>query len=209
MSITGMSIFTTNYGSVIDALNSNVHLSKYANVTFNNNVGSRGAAIKLLGNGYLYFIGGAVVNFTNNQAQKFDWAIYTSSGIIGLGFPLCFYNGMTKLWKAGLCLLFPFYLLIIVVVIIIINQFSVRLFNRVAHSSVVQVLVTVIYFSFSKLVLAVINVFSSAVIWTENTSYNVWYRDGSVEYSVGSHCILMIMTLLVVIPLLLPYILTH
>ena len=81
VSITGMSIFTTNYGSVIDALNSNVYLSKYANVTFNNNVGSRGAAIRLLGNGYLYFIGGAVVNFTNNQAQEFGGAIYASSGI--------------------------------------------------------------------------------------------------------------------------------
>ena len=81
VTITGMSIFTNNYGSVIDAFNSNVHFSKYANVTFNNNVGSRGAAIRLLGNGYLYFIGGAVVNFTNNQAQEFGGAIYASSGI--------------------------------------------------------------------------------------------------------------------------------
>ena len=81
MSITGIPIFTNNYGSVIDALNSNVHFSKYANVIFNDNVGSRGAAIRLLGNGYLYFIGEAVVNFTNNQAQEFGGAIYASSGI--------------------------------------------------------------------------------------------------------------------------------
>ena len=81
ISITGTSTFTNNYGSVIDALNSNVYLSKYANVTFSNNVGSRGAAIKLLGNGYLYFIGGAIVNFTNNRAQKIGGAIYASSGI--------------------------------------------------------------------------------------------------------------------------------
>ena len=66
---------------MIDAFNSNVHLTKYANVTFSNNVGSRGAAIRLLGNGYLYFIGGAVVNFINNQAQEFGGAIYASSGI--------------------------------------------------------------------------------------------------------------------------------
>ena len=81
VSITRTSTFTNNYGSVIDALNSNVYLSKYANVTFSNNVGSRGAAIRLLGNGYLYFIGGAVVNFTNNQAQEFGGAIYANSGI--------------------------------------------------------------------------------------------------------------------------------
>ena len=81
VSITGTSTFTNNYGSVIDALDSNVYLSKYANVTFSNNVGSRGAAIKLLGNGYLYFIGGAIVNFTNNRAQEIGGAIYASSGI--------------------------------------------------------------------------------------------------------------------------------
>ena len=81
VSITRTSTFTNNYGSVIDALNSNVYLSKYAtNVTFSNNVGSSGAAIRLLGNGYLYFSGGAVVNFTNNQAQEFGGAIYASSG---------------------------------------------------------------------------------------------------------------------------------
>ena len=34
ISITGTSTFTNNYGSVIDAFNSNVYLSKYANVTF-------------------------------------------------------------------------------------------------------------------------------------------------------------------------------
>ena len=58
-----------------------LYSSKYANVTFSNNVGSRGAAIRLLGNGYLYFIGGAVVNFTNNRVQEFDGAIYASSGV--------------------------------------------------------------------------------------------------------------------------------
>ena len=81
ISVTGTSTFTNNYGSVIDALNSNVYLSKYANVTFSNNVGSRGAAIRLLGNGYLYFIGGAVVNFINNQAQEIGGAIYVNSDI--------------------------------------------------------------------------------------------------------------------------------
>ena len=79
--ITGTSTFANNYGSMIDAFNSNVYLSKYANVTFSNNVESRGAAIKLLGNGYLYFIGGAVVDFINNRAHKFAGAIYASSGI--------------------------------------------------------------------------------------------------------------------------------
>ena len=53
-----------------------------------------------------------------------------------LGFPLCFYNGMAELWKVGLNLLFPLYLMTIVVLIIILSHFSLRLSNKIAHSSV-------------------------------------------------------------------------
>ena len=139
------------------------------------------------------------------------WSSYFSIAFISLlnfnvGFPLCFYNGMTELWKAGLSLLFPLYLLMIVVVLIILSRFSLRLSNRITHSSV-QVLVTIVHLSFSKLLLAIIDVFMPAQIYTADKTYNVWYFDGSIEYGIGSHCILMIITLLVVIPLLLPYVL--
>ena len=146
--------------------------------------------------------------FTGNELAKiYQLTFFIISSLnIGLGFPICFYNGMTELWKTGLSLLFPLYLLTIVVVLIILSHYCVRVSNRIAHSSV-QVLVTVIYLSFLKLLLALIDVFTSADIYTENTSYKVWYWDGSVEYGVGSHLILIIITLLVVIPLLLPYVL--
>ena len=51
--------------------------------------------------------------------------------------------------------------LAIVVVLIILNHFPVRIFNTIAHSSV-HVLVTVVQISFSKLLLAIIDVFVSA-----------------------------------------------
>ena len=44
---------------------------------------------------------------------------------LNLGFPLCFYNGMTELWKAGLNLLFPVYLFAIVIIIIIASCYSI------------------------------------------------------------------------------------
>ena len=146
-----------------------------------------------------------------NYQTRFVWLTNVSYAFLSLlnlnlGFPLCFYNGMTELWKTGFSLLFPLYLLTIVVVLIILSHFSLRISNRMAHSSV-QVLVTVVHLSFSKLFLATIDVFTPAQIYTANTTYKVWYFDGSVEYGVGSHLILMIVTLLVVIPLLLPYIL--
>ena len=116
---------------------------------------------------------------------------------LGLGFPLCFYNGMTELWKAGLSLLFPLYLLTIVVVVIILSHFSLRLSNRIAHSSV-QVLVTVVHLSFGKLLGAIIYAFTYAKVFTSEHTYHIWYWDGSVEYGSKGHIILMITTSLVV-----------
>ena len=124
-----------------------------------------------------------------------------------LGFPLCFYNGMTELWKAGLSLLFPLYLLTIVVVLIILSRFSLRISNRIAHSSV-QVLVTVVHLSFISMFTAISNIVIPINIYTNDTSnpiLKVWYRDGTVEYGKGTHLILMILIIVVVIPVLLSY----
>ena len=126
---------------------------------------------------------------------------------LNLGFPLCFYNGMTELWKAGLSLLFPLYLLTIVVLIIL-SHYSLRLSNRIAHSSV-QVLVTVVHLSFTSMFTAISNIVTPINIYTNDTSnpiLKVWYRDGTVEYGKGGHLILMILTIVVVGPVLLSYI---
>ena len=127
---------------------------------------------------------------------------------LNLGFPLCFYNGMTELWKAGLSLLFPLYLLTIVVVLIILSRYSLRLSNRIADSSV-QVLVTVVHLSFTSMFTAISNVVIPINIYTNDTSnpiLKIWYRDGTVEYGKGGHLILMILTIVVVGPVLLSYI---
>ena len=147
-----------------------------------------------------------LLNLHQEPYSKFSF-IFLSILNLNLGFPLCFYDGMTELWKAGLSLLFPFYLLTIVVILIILSRFSPKVSNRIANSSV-QVLVTIVHLSFSKLLLAIINVFTSAKIYYDShNSSKVWYWDGSVEYGSGSHLILMIITLVIVISLLLPYVL--
>ena len=127
---------------------------------------------------------------------------------LNLGFPLCFYNGMNELWKAGLSLLFPLYLLMIVVVLITFSRFSLRLSNMTAHSSV-QVLVTVVHLSFSKLLLAIIDVFTPVQLYnsTMNEPINVWYNDGSVTYGDTNHMKLMIVTSVIVGIFLIPYML--
>ena len=124
---------------------------------------------------------------------------------LNLGFPLCFYNGMTELWKAGLCLVFPFYLLLIVGILIVLSHFSTKVSNRLSHSSI-QVLVTVVHLSFTKLLQAVIDVFSSSLIFVEGKqTREVWYNSGAVLYASTEHKSLMIVTSVLVGAILLPY----
>ena len=125
---------------------------------------------------------------------------------IAFNLPLCLYDGMTELWKSGIGLMFPVYLLTIVIALIIISQYSVRLSNRIADSSV-QVLVTVVHLSVATLLSSIVDVFTPAYIYT-NTSdvpLKVWQNDGTVEYGKGGHLILMIVTGVVVGSILITY----
>ena len=125
---------------------------------------------------------------------------------INFNLSLCLYDGMTELWKSGIGLMFPVYLLTIVIGLIIISRYSIRLSNRIADSSV-QVLVTVVHLSFTTLLSSTLDVFTPAYIST-NTSdvpLKVWQNDGTVEYGKGGHLILMIVTGVVVGSILITY----
>ena len=125
---------------------------------------------------------------------------------IAFDLPLCLYDGMTELWKSGIGLMFPVYLLTIVIGLIIISRYSVRLSNRIADSSV-QVLVTVVHLSVATLLSSILDVFTPAYVYT-NTSdvpLKVWQNDGTVEYGKGGHLILIIVTGVVVSSILITY----
>ena len=144
------------------------------------------------------------VNIVITPAEKLSIG-FLSVPNLNLGLPLCFYDGMTELWKTGLSLVFPMYLLIIVVILIILSRYSTWLSNRISHSSV-QVLVTVVHLSFSKLLIAIIDVFAPARIYTDNGYIDVWYWDGTVRYLSPEHRNLVIYASLIVFPLIIPYI---
>ena len=125
---------------------------------------------------------------------------------LNLGVSLCFYNGMTELWKTGISLLFSVYLLIIVVILIILCRYSVWLSNKISHSSV-QVLVTVVHLSFSRLLTTTMDVFTPINIYlnTTDTPLKVWYSDATIEYGKHGHLILMVITASIVGPILITY----
>ena len=123
-----------------------------------------------------------------------------------LPLPVCFFNGMTELWRRGLVILFPLYILTIVAVLIILSRFSIRVSNRIAHSSV-QILVTVVHLSFSSILVLLVDTFTPGHIHTSDSVIVVWYWDGNVPYGSRHHVVLMVISTLVGLLFLLPYIL--
>lgn len=114
---------------------------------------------------------------------------------------------MTITIKTGLQFLFPIYLCLLVLVIILISKFSGKFSNLTMHCSV-QVLATLMYLSFSKLMLTVITIFVPATIHTENGTVTVWYADGNVSYwnDVG-HIVLLLVAVATAVIYLIPFLL--
>ena len=127
---------------------------------------------------------------------------------LDLGFSLCFYEGMTTAGKVGFQFVFPVYLWSIVVMLILLSKCSVRLSELISKSSV-QVLVTLFYLSFSKLLSTVIVIFSSSTISVikgpgNYTSRLVWYYDGH-DYGSSTHAILLVLAVAFTVLFLFPY----
>ena len=169
-------------------------------------------------NGIIFYVQVAsigLLDILSIKDMQCSWGTYFSTEVsvfflstlnLNLGFPLCFYNGMSELRKAGFSLLFPLYLLIIVVVLIILSRFSIRISNSIAHYSV-QILVTVVHLSFTKLLLTIGDIFTPVQLYcsTMKQATNVWFYNGYVKYGKGEHLVLMIITSVIVGVFLIPY----
>ena len=131
---------------------------------------------------------------------------------LDLGFPLCFYKGMTTTAKVGFQFMFPVYIWSIVFGMIIISKYSVRISNLIAKSSV-QVLATLLYLSYSKLLRTVIDVFTystlHSITYDLDDSYTiseqtVWYYNGE-GYGHGVHGFCLFLATAFIVLFLLPY----
>ena len=133
--------------------------------------------------------------------------IFVSLMNLNLGFPLCFYDGMTTAIKTGLQFIFPVYMWTIVIIFILLSQYSIRISNQTAASSV-QVLATLIHLSFSKLLITSIDILIYARVKTgNNDTITVWYGDGSVVYLQDKeHIILFSIAIVTLVLFILPYI---
>ena len=138
-----------------------------------------------------------------------------------IGSPVCFYDGMTDLHKHFFRFLFPAYMCLIVLFIIIISRRSIRISNLTSHLSV-QVLVTIMHLMFASFSLSVFESFSilrlneTRILTTTlangsnqmdyNTSSSVvWLYSGDVPYGKRGHLVLLMVSGLVFLIILLPY----
>ena len=117
-------------------------------------------------NGLIFYtnvLGLVLDQLTEDKVQNTNYATFVRVFIsllnLDLGFSLCFYEGMTTAGKVGLQFPFPVYLWSIGVMLILLSKFSIRLSELISKSSV-QVLATLFYLSFSKLLSTIIVIFS-------------------------------------------------
>ena len=124
-----------------------------------------------------------------------------------IGFSVCLYNGLNALIKTALQFIFPVYLWLIVLMLVIISKRSSYVANLTIHSSI-QVLATLFYLSFAKLLLTAIDIFIPVNVQTPHGEFTVWYVDGNIPYWRNSgHDALFITGIITSICYLLPFLL--
>ena len=143
-----------------------------------------------------------------NEFFLYAMKIFVSLMNLNLGFPLCLYDGMTPTIKTGLQFIYPIYLWVLAFGFIILSRYSTRISNQTASSSI-QVLATLIHFSFSKLLITTIDILVFVPVKTEmNGTVTVWYGDGNIFYLRDKeHIILFCLALAALVFFIIPYIL--
>jgi transcription initiation factor TFIID subunit 2/histone acetyltransferase MYST3 len=126
-----------------------------------------------------------------------------------LGFPLCFFDGLTSLTATYLSFIVPIYLWLTVLALIVLSK-HIQIVARLISRSAVPVLATIIHLSFSKLLSFVVNGLSVIHLDVGDAYGNasrrrVWYFDGSVEYFDRHHIGMFCLSLVSLIFFLLPY----
>ena len=137
--------------------------------------------------------------------------IFISLINLGLGFPLCFYNSMNELIMRCLQFVFPVYLWLIVILIIILSRYSGRL-SRITGRQSVQVLATLVYLSYSKIFISIVNILTPATVTTneivgenKNKKLLVWFLNGQLEFGKGLHLIPMFLSLTMLCLFIIPF----
>ena len=126
--------------------------------------------------------------------------------------PICITSNLNELGKTAILYFFPLFFWLIVALIVLLSHCSTRIANLIVGSSV-QVLVTLMYISYSDLFSILLTILTPAHIYFNSTNNSVgkllvWYRDGSVLYGQNPYHVALICVSIAVLSLfIIPFIL--
>ena len=163
-------------------------------------------------NGFIFYVNAAIVsNLYFIDADCLYGKILTRIvQLFNLNSPLecCIENWkMDTATKTGLQFLFPPYLWLLVCIVIFLSWLS-RRFADIINNCSVQVFATIVYLSYSKLLCnSFYSLVPAKIEFSDNETGSgmFWFYDGVQQYFNGSHRILGIFSLVVLIFIILPY----
>ena len=124
---------------------------------------------------------------------------------LDFGIETCFYNGLDAYSKTWLQFAFPVYIWVLVGLMILISHYSQR-FAKLLGSNPVSVLATLILLSLAKIIRTLITaVYITYLEYPGNYNRMVWLHDANVDYLVGKHIPLFLVSVAVFLFLFLPY----
>ena len=123
---------------------------------------------------------------------------------LDIGIETCFYSGMDMYAKAWLQFLFPVYVWILVAIMIISSHYSIRA-SKIFGRNSPKVLATLLLLTYTKILDAVITVFSFTFLDYPDGRRVVWLYDANIEYARGKHTALFIAAFISTVAFLLPY----
>ena len=124
-----------------------------------------------------------------------------------IGFPICFYDGMTETAKLGLQYIFPTYIILLIALIIALSQHSLLVQRILSQLDGIHVLVSMLYVAFLKLFRTVIDTVTFVNIVSEDKKRSevVWFFDETQHISDPLVIVLIIVGSLTMIAFILPY----
>ena len=115
-----------------------------------------------------------------------------------LSLDICFYKDMDQYGKTWLRLAFPLYLIFLVIITIMVTKYSSRCAHLLGRRNPVATLATLILFSYTNFLSAVINVFTFRVLnYPDNSHVLVWSHDANVKYLQGKHIPLFLAAIII------------
>jgi len=161
-------------------------------------------------NGLIFFCNVMSINeelFFNTQISEFSFLhVFISLINLDLGFPICFYDGMSQVAKTGLQFVFPIYLWVLMLVIIYMGKFYIRNHKKLSSRSALPILATLLLLAYSQVLRTIINVFAFSTVKSssEGTIY-VWLADPNIRYFTGTHIFLFIVGVIFLLLFALPF----